>query len=133
MPDRRRRGLETQEMFAEYLQRSGWPGAESAPRGHKGRDVTGLPGLRVEVKARREFRPGDWLRQAEAGMIGPPGGRGVIVELPLVVFRPDGMGPATIRQWGMLLRVEHGVSLLRSAGWGEPMPTIEEYLLGEDQ
>jgi hypothetical protein len=90
-----------------------------------------MPGLRVEVKARREFRPGEWLRQAEAGMIGPAG-RQVLVELPLVVFRPDGMGPATIGQWGMLLRVEHGIPLLRSAGWGEPMPSITDYLHGED-
>jgi hypothetical protein len=132
MPDRRRRGLESQEMLAEFMQINGWPNAQSAPRGHRGRDVLGTPGLRVEVKARRELRPFEWLAQAEAGKIGPPD-RPVTVEVPFVVFRPDQAGPADVGRWGMLLRVESGLAVLRMAGWGEPMPSLAEYLQGNEE
>jgi hypothetical protein len=104
---RKKRGAETERAVAEAWRGDGWPHAEVV-RG-QGADLTGTPGLAVEVKARREFRPLEWMRQAAAD------GRG---GLPIVVVRPDGAGPATVDDWPAI--VPHHVlrQLLRLAGYG---------------
>lgn len=40
--------------------------------------------------------------------------------LPIVVHRPDGMGPASIENWPATLRLSDLVRLLRAAGYGDP-------------
>ena len=106
---RKVRAAETQRTVAAYLADNGWPYATDAGAGRPGSDVLGVPGLAVEVKARRDLRPLEWVRQADNG-----GG------LPLCVFRPDGMGPASIEEWPVLIRLADVVRLLRAAGYGDP-------------
>jgi hypothetical protein len=108
-PHRRRRGAETQATVAAFLAANGWPYASDAGSGRQGADILNTPGLAWEVKGRRDFSPLAWIRQA-AGLPG----------LPLVVHRPDGMGPATIADWPVTLRLADAVTLLRAAGYGDP-------------
>jgi len=112
---RKHRGMRTQKVAAEWFATHGWPWAESTGSGRSGNDVIGVPGLRVEVKARRDFTPMAWLRQVrkEPG----PG-------LPFVVFRPDGMGEANVGEWGVLVRLDDMTELLHSAGYGNAVVDI---------
>jgi hypothetical protein len=105
---RKRRGAETQSTVAAWFAEHGWPYAESAGAGRSGCDITGVPGLAVEVKGRRGFSPLAWIRQARQ----TPG-------LPFVVHRPDGMGPASVADWPVTMRLEDLTSLLRAAGYGD--------------
>lgn len=105
---RKARGMRSQKVVAQWFEGHGWPWAESTGAGRSGSDVTGMPGLAVEVKARRSFQPLEWLRQAETG-------RG----LPFVVFRSDGQGEGSVGEWGCLIRLEHLTTLLRAAGYGD--------------
>ena len=105
---RKRRGAETQTTVATWFREHGWPYAESAGAGRTGNDITGVPGLAIEVKARRDFTPLAWLRQARTGK-----------GLPFVVFRPDGLGPAAIGSWGVLITLEEHTALLHAAGYGD--------------
>jgi hypothetical protein len=109
---RKRRGADTQRLVAEAWRGDGWPFAEPVGAGAPGRDITGTPGIALEVKARRGFSPQEWLRQAARNA--KPG------EVPAVVLRPDGFGPATVDDWAVI--VPHSVfrDLLRAAGYGEP-------------
>ena len=91
---RKQRGHETQNAVAAYFRDHGWPHAESAGAGRQGVDVLGLAGISCEVKARRQLALPAWLRQAATS----PG-------LPVVVHRPDGMGPATIDDWPATMRL----------------------------
>lgn len=104
---RKARGAETQRAVATYLAGNGWPYATDAGAGRQGSDILGVPGLAIEVKARRDLQPLAWVRQADTG-----------TGLPLCVFRPDGMGPASIADWPVLMRLSDVVGLLRSAGYG---------------
>ncbi len=106
---RKARGAQTQNTVAAWFTTHGWPYAESAGAGRQGADVTGIPGLACEVKARRDFSPLAWIRQAATG----PG-------LPFVVHRPDGIGPASVGQWPVTLRLADFTQLLRDAGYGNP-------------
>lgn len=109
---RKARGLRTQFVVAEWFKWHGFPYAESTGSGRGGVDVTGTPGLAIEVKARRDFSPGAWVRQAVASA--KPG------DVPFVVHRPDGMGEATLADWPVTLRLEDFTRLLRAAGYGDP-------------
>src|SRR5690554_962515 len=110
---RRRRGAETERLIAAAWRADGWPHAEV--RRGPGPDLTGTPGLDVEVKARRDWSPLEWMRQ-QAKRAEPD-------VVPVAVVRPDGAGPATVDNWPAV--VPHGVlrRLLREAGYGDPEVT----------
>ena len=105
---RKHRGLRSQSVVASWFRDNGFVYAESAGAGRSGSDVTGTPGLRIEVKARRAFSPLSWLRQANSA----PGDG-----LPFVVFRCDGQGEANVGEWGVLLRLDTMTDLLKEAGY----------------
>jgi hypothetical protein len=105
---RQHRGSEAQNWLADRLRDEGWPFAEPTGSGRQGADITGTPGLAFEVKASHEFRLESWLRQAEQR----PG-------LPLLVYRGNGQGLASIGRWPMIMRLDAGLTLLRAAGYGE--------------
>ena len=104
--------MESQKLVADAL-RGLFPYAESAGSGRPGRDVLSTPGIAVEVKARRGLDVPAWLRQAvkEAERT---------EDLPLLIWRPDGMGPQTVDLWPMTMPFGIGMKLLKEAGYGAP-------------
>jgi hypothetical protein len=110
MPTRRQRGSQTQTAVAGYLQEHGWPYAEPVGAGRQGPDVTGTPGLSIEVKARRNLDLPGWLRQTRAGAEDQA--------IPVLIHRPDGSGPATIADWPVTMHLADLIGLLHLAGFG---------------
>ena len=106
---RKRRGYESQRIVADYLRASGWPYAEPAGAGRPGTDVTGVVGVDVEVKARREIDLTGTLRQQADRAAG-----GIV---PVAVIRPDGYGPATVDRWPAVMPLSVLAHLLREAGY----------------
>lgn len=107
---RKSRGYETQRLVAAALAADLFPYATDAGAGRQGRDVLNTPGLSIEVKARAGFDPLAWIRQARTNTAEG--------EVAAVTFRPNGMGPAQLPEWPVLLRFEDFVELLRKAGYG---------------
>jgi hypothetical protein len=107
-PTRRGRGAATEHLVANHWRTHGWPYA-TVKRG-SGVDLENVPGVNVEIKARRDFVPTLWLKQAEHRQAG----------LPVVIVRPDGMGPASIGSWVAVLRHDDLIALLHAAGYGDP-------------
>jgi hypothetical protein len=68
-----------------------------------------VPGLDIEVKARRGFNPSAALRQQAE--------RGDGTRLPFAVLRLDGQGPASIEDWPVIIRFGAFVPLLLEAGY----------------
>jgi hypothetical protein len=114
---RKERGRATEHLVAEAFAADGWPHAEATGAGSPGRDIKGVLGVAVEVKARRAFAPLPALRQ----VIGYAGG-----DVPVVVMRPDGCGPATVDDWPAFLPFGVLRQLLRQAGYGEPLSATVE-------
>lgn len=110
---RKERGRETEHLVARAFAADGWPHAEAVGAGASGTDIKGLPGICVEVKARRGFDVQAAMRQAA---------RNAGDNVPVTVVRPDGMGPASVDEWPMILPFGLGRRLLREAGYGEPLP-----------
>jgi hypothetical protein len=112
---RKYRGYRTQAVVAEWFKNHGWPYAESTGAGRAGVDVTGVPGLACEVKARRELNLTGFLKQA-----GTHRQHG----LPFVVCRPDGYGETRVGEWAVLLTLADFTELLHAAGYGDSAPTV---------
>ena len=108
---RKARGRESERIVADYLAAHGWPFAEPVGAGRAGSDVTGVPGLDIEAKARRGFNPVAAMKQQAERC--HPG------DLPFTVLRMDGQGPASIEDWPVVLPLGMFVGLLREAGYGE--------------
>lgn len=107
----KRRGARTQDVVRNWFRSHGHPHAEDAPASISGRDILGVLGWAPEVKARRDFSPLAWLRQAK---------RNAGEDRHCVVFRCDGQGEETVADWGVIVRLEDFTDLLTMAGYGDP-------------
>jgi len=117
-PHRKNRGREAERLVASAFAADGWPYAEPVGPGRPGRDVTGTPGIAVEVKARRDFEPMAALKQATKNA-----GR----DLPVVIVRPYGGGPSNIDAWPCVLTFKELRNLLHIAGYATELRDVCPY------
>lgn len=96
-------------MVAGHVRRL-WPGAIATTAGGAGADVLGTGNVLIEVKARRSLDLPAWLRQAT--------GRTGDGQVPVLVVRGDGQGPATAGQWAAVMPLDVLLDLLEQAGYG---------------
>jgi hypothetical protein len=80
-----------------------------------GSDITGMPGIDIEVKARTGFSPLAAMRQQAD--------RAAHGDLAFAVLRMDGQGPSVIGSWPVILRLDTFTELLRAAGYGDQKET----------
>jgi hypothetical protein len=111
---RKVRGREAETLFARWLQLNGWVYAEPVGAGRQGSDITGVPGLLIEVKATGELRLQEALRQARSAVRDGGGG-----EVPFVVWRPPMGGPSNVDLWPAFMRAGELIRVLHMAGFGD--------------
>ncbi len=106
------RGLKSQDIVAKYFAANGWPYALSAGSGRQGTDVTGVPGVDIEVKARRGINVAMAMKQLrdrhQEGL------------LPVAVLRLDGQGESHIADWPAIVPLGVFLDLLKAAGYDKP-------------
>jgi hypothetical protein len=79
---RKHRGYRTQKVIADYL-KQWWQYADTAGAGRQGEDILNIPTLSIEVKARSDFQPLAWIKQAESN---------AAHKLAIVIMRCNGQG-----------------------------------------
>lgn len=79
---RKHRGYRTQKVLADYL-KQWFPYADTAGAGRQGEDILNVPTISIEVKARSDFQPLAWIKQAQTNAAG---------KLPMVIMRCNGQG-----------------------------------------
>ena len=104
---RKYRGFRTERVVADYLQR--WWGGATVGRGN-GKDIVNIP-IDIEVKARTDFNPMEWLRQGRKRT--EKSG-----ELSLVVCRMNGQGEDAA-EYLSFLKFSDLVELLIKAGYAD--------------
>jgi hypothetical protein len=90
------RGRETEFILAEYLQ-AYWPEAHATGKSAPGDDIVGTGVLAIEAKATAHNPILPALRQAH--------GRAREGQIPVVIWRPNGFGPANVADWVVATRV----------------------------
>jgi len=94
-----------------------FPYAEPRPSGSPNPygDIANLgPGLVIEVKAEKQWRPAAYLRQLADEMDAMDAAMG------LVAVKPKGVGMSRVGDWFSLRPLALDLDLLRVAGWGNP-------------
>jgi hypothetical protein len=107
---RQARGRRTNVVVAAWLREHGWQHAAPTVGSETGRDVKNVFGFSVEVKARANFDPLAWLKQAKANA-GP-------VDRPCVVIRCNSQGEKA-EDYLVIRRLEDDeLNLLRDVSGG---------------
>jgi hypothetical protein len=101
---RKHRGYRTQKVIAEYL-KQWWAYADTAGAGRQGEDILNIPTVSIEVKARSDFQPLAWIKQAEANSNH---------KLPLVIMRCNGQGE-DVGEYLAFIRVKDLMPILHQA------------------
>lgn len=102
---RRSRGPQSERIVARYLNANGFPGAFTTTASSPGRDVYGVEGVSIEVKARAHLDLRAWLRQTVKNT--KPG------ELPLLVVRNNGQGEGDIENWAAIMPLSVMVAVIK--------------------
>lgn len=105
---RKYRGYATEKLVAKFLS-LWWPHALATGAGRGGKDVTGIPYIDIEVKARASFQPKEWIDQVRKRTVKTG-------DLPLVVCRLNGQG-ADVGNYLAFMRLSDLVDLLVKAGY----------------
>jgi hypothetical protein len=101
---RKHRGYRTQKVIAEYL-KQWWAYADTAGAGRQGEDILNIPTISIEVKARSDFQPLAWIKQAE-----PTANH----KLPLVIMRCNGQGE-DVGEYLAFIRVKDLMPIIASS------------------
>jgi hypothetical protein len=114
---RKYRGYDTERLVSTYL-RKWWPFALPTGAGRSGSDVTGVPYIDFEVKARADFQPKQWIDQTEKRTKTSGG-------LPVVVCRLNGQR-TDVGNYLAFLRFSDLVDLLVKAGYAKNANEIKD-------
>ena len=105
------RGRRTQVLVAEFFKGAGiFPEAESIAASLPGRDILNTPNFAVEVKARRDFTPIEWAKQAA---------KNSGEDLPVVVMRPDGLGEENVASFLAFMTLDRFTWMVNRIQWLE--------------
>lgn len=103
---RKYRGYESQRIVAEYV-RDLWPLAEPTGAGRQGKDILAVPGVAIEVKAQANISIPAFIKQCKTNAGG---------ELPVLILRLNGQGPASIDDWPVVMTMKDWLRLMSEAG-----------------
>ena len=105
------KGRNAEHRVVEYLRANGVPHAERRARtGAKDQgDITGWPGVCVEVKATQKIAIPQWLRELDAEMANAHADTGFVIAKPA--------GKTDPADWYCILRPAVLLDLMRAAGW----------------
>jgi len=110
------KGTVAESALVKYLLQQGFPGAERrALTGNNDHgDITGIPGLVMEVKNQRTYHIPAWLDETEIETANAK------ADFGLLIIKPNGVGLGNVGDWWAVLPVCDAISLLREAGYGDP-------------
>ena len=106
---RKHRGYATQRIVAEYLQAQGWEHALPVGAGREGSDVTGIPNVDIEIKARTKLDLSGLMRQLCE--------RKHTNGLGVGVLRLNGQGEKSVEQFVAVLTLADLAYLLKASGY----------------
>jgi hypothetical protein len=113
----RQKGTSAETAVVTYLRDNGFPHTErralhgAADKG----DLTGIPGIAVEIKNCRRYEIPRWLAETTTE------GIAANAEHAVLVVKPNGVGTTRVGEWWAILPLASMSRLLRAAGHGIPL------------
>lgn len=111
----RQKGTAAESAVVRYLADHGFPTAERrALHGALDQgDVTGIPGVVVEVKNHRKYAFAEWLKELAEEKANAK------ADTAFLVVKPRGVGATRTGEWMCVMPLADMCRLLTEAGWGE--------------
>lgn len=106
---RRKRGRQSELIFAQFLKDQGWTYAEATSSSAQGTDIKGVIGVDWEIKARNGFPVKEAMKQQAKRYK-----EGII---SIAVLRQNGQGETDIENWPAVVPVKTLIQLLKEAGY----------------
>lgn len=105
------KGRATENQAVEWLREQGWVNAERRRlQGCEDQgDVTGIPGMCIEVKSAAAWKPVQWLRETTVET------RNARADIGFVMARPK--GGTNVDDWAIIMTPATLLKLLADAGW----------------
>jgi hypothetical protein len=113
------KGRATENQAVEWLREHGWVNAERrrlAGCEDQG-DITGIPGMCIEVKSAAAWKPVQWLRETTVETVNAG------ADIGFCMARPK--GGTNVDDWVVMMTPATLLKLLADAGW-TPIPTMKE-------
>lgn len=112
MSESKRKGTMAETAVVSFLRTAGFPYAERlALQGNKDRgDVTGIPGVVLEVKAEQSYQFSGWLHEARVER------ENAGADFGIVIAKPRQVGTTRTGEWMAILRLEEYAKLIDQAG-----------------
>ena len=122
MSKAKQKGTAAETAVVRWLNSNGFPTAERrALTGQLDQgDVTGIPGVVVEVKNHKSYKIPEWLKETLAEK------ENAKADIGLLVIKPNGVGDTRVGEWWVVLTLSEAAAILRELGYGEPLEGGEE-------
>lgn len=105
------KGRETENQAVEWLREQGWVNAERrrlAGVEDQG-DITGIPGMCIEVKSAAQWKPVQWLRETEVERHNSE------ADVAFCMARPK--GGTDVEDWVIMMTPRQLMAFLTELGW----------------
>jgi Holliday junction resolvase len=122
MSKAKQKGTAAETAVVRWLNSNGFPTAER--RALTGQfdqgDVTGIPGLVIEVKNHKSYKIPEWLKETLAEKANAK------ADIGLLVIKPNGVGDTRVGEWWVVLTLSEVGSILRELGYGNELEGEEQ-------
>lgn len=119
MSKAKQKGTAAESALVKFLAGQGFPYAErrALTGANDQGDITGIPGLCMEVKNHSTYKFPAWLKETEIER------KNAKADFGILVVKPHGIGMTTdkVGQWWALMPMQAMMDLLREAGYGDPL------------
>ncbi len=113
MTNSRRKGKDSENAVARWLQANGWPHAERRGPGFEASDLIGVGPISIEIKNQKAIRLNDWFTQMLEQQAEDRAEHGL-----LIIKRAGHVNPG---DWYCVTTLNQQAGLLRACGYGEPI------------
>jgi Holliday junction resolvase len=110
----KQKGTSAETAVVNYLNENGFNVERRALQGSKDRgDINGVPNTVIEVKAGKNYRIPEWLKETEQERLNDEAALGVLV------VKPVGKGVGSVEDWWAIVPLSTIVTLIKETGHAE--------------
>jgi len=109
------KGTAAETAVVNYIAGQGFPGAERralAGSSDLG-DITGIPGLVMEVKNHKSYKFPEWIKETEIEK------NNAKADFGILIVKPNGVGITRVGDWWAVMPLSEMMNLIRDAGYGD--------------
>lgn len=117
MSKAKQKGTAAETAVVRWLNINGFPTAErrALTGANDQGDVTGIPGVVVEVKNHKSYKIPEWLKETIQEK------NNAKADIGLLVIKPNGVGDTRVGEWWVVLTLSEVAVILRELGYGNAL------------